>query len=156
LILPVVLAPPAELSGIMLTMAVPQALSFVTLGARSVPALRAFYAAWGWPEREGSDDSFVSYQLGSVRLALFPVDALTAEAAPGCPPPGEWSGVTLAVNVDSAAAVDDAFGSAVQAGAQVVAEPVVREWGGYSGYVADPEGTRWEIAYLPGFPASRG
>lgn len=131
-------------------MAVPQTLTFVTLGARSVPVLRAFYAGWGWQEREGSDDSFVSYQVGSVRLALFPLDELTAEAAPGSPPPGAWNGIALAVNVESAAAVDEAFASAARAGATVVAEPVEREWGGYSGYVADPEGTRWEIAWLPG------
>lgn len=37
------------------------------------------------------------------------------------------------------------------AGARVVGAPVDREWGGYSGYVADPEGNRWEIAWLPGY-----
>jgi uncharacterized protein len=25
-------------------------------------------------------------------------------------------------------------------------------WGGYSGYVADPDGHLWEIAYNPFFP----
>ena len=25
-----------------------------------------------------------------------------------------------------------------------------REWGGYTGYFADPDGVRWEIAYNPG------
>jgi len=39
----------------------------------------------------------------------------------------------------------------VAAGARVVGAPVDREWGGYSGYVADPEGNRWEIAWLPGY-----
>jgi len=25
-------------------------------------------------------------------------------------------------------------------------------WGGYSGYVTDPDGHLWEIAWNPGFP----
>ncbi len=25
-------------------------------------------------------------------------------------------------------------------------------WGGYSGYVADPDGHLWELAHNPGFP----
>jgi uncharacterized glyoxalase superfamily protein PhnB len=25
-----------------------------------------------------------------------------------------------------------------------------REWGGYTGYFADPDGYRWEVAYNPG------
>jgi uncharacterized glyoxalase superfamily protein PhnB len=37
----------------------------------------------------------------------------------------------------------------VAAGATPVAEPVDREWGGRSAYIADPEGNRWEIAWAP-------
>ena len=29
--------------------------------------------------------------------------------------------------------------------------PVERSWGGYSGYFADPEGHRWELAWAPWF-----
>ncbi len=36
------------------------------------------------------------------------------------------------------------------AGASEVGEAVDREWGGYSGYFADPDGFRWEIAFNPG------
>ena len=32
----------------------------------------------------------------------------------------------------------------------VLAEPVDRDWGGRSAYIADPEGNRWEIAWAPG------
>ena len=28
--------------------------------------------------------------------------------------------------------------------------PEEREWGGYTGYFADPDGVRWEIAWNPG------
>ena len=35
------------------------------------------------------------------------------------------------------------------AGASQVGEASEREWGGYSGYFADPDGFRWEVAYNP-------
>jgi uncharacterized protein len=128
---------------------VPQRVTIVTLGARSMSTLRAFYAALGWAEREGSDEGFTAYDAGTVRLALFPLERLALEAAPGEPPPSGWNGVTLAINVESVEAVDAVFRSALHAGARLVAEPVRREWGGYSGYIADPEGNRWEIAWAP-------
>ena len=41
------------------------------------------------------------------------------------------------------------------AGATEVSDAVEREWGGYTGYFADPDGYRWEIAFNPG-PIGRG
>ena len=32
----------------------------------------------------------------------------------------------------------------------MIMEPVDRDWGGRSGYFADPEGNRWEVAWAPG------
>lgn len=126
-------------------------LSFVTVGARDLPTLRAFYGRWGWPERPDGSDEFVQYDAGGVQLALYLLALLGDEAAPGAPVPAPgWNGVTLALNVASRSTVDEAFRDAVQAGALVVAHPVARDWGGYSGYLADPEGTRWEVAWLPG------
>jgi uncharacterized glyoxalase superfamily protein PhnB len=131
-------------------MTFPQTLSYVTLGTRSMATLRAFYARLGWAERPGSTDEFATFEVGSVLLALYPLSLLSAEAAPGAAlPESSWRGVTLATNVDSTDAVDDAFEAALKAGATSIAEPVQREWGGYSGYVADPEGNRWEIAWAP-------
>jgi uncharacterized glyoxalase superfamily protein PhnB len=131
-------------------MVLPQRLSFVTLGTRNMAKARAFYAARGWQERAGGSDEFAQFDMGGVRLALYPLDLLTAEAAPGESQPGAaWNGVTLAVNVGSRASVDAAYATATGAGGAAVAEPVEREWGGYSGYVSDPEGQRWEIAWLP-------
>ena len=36
------------------------------------------------------------------------------------------------------------------AGANPVQPAAERSWGGYSGYFADPDGYRWEVAYNPG------
>ena len=131
---------------------VPQRLSFVTLGTRDMLRRRGFYAAWGWQERDGGDDEFAQFEVSGVRLALYPLDLLGQEAAPGADlPPATWNGVTLVINVRSREEVDEVCGAAVGAGAEPVADPVDREWGGASAYVADPEGQRWEIAWLPGF-----
>jgi uncharacterized glyoxalase superfamily protein PhnB len=40
----------------------------------------------------------------------------------------------------------------VSCGARLVKAPEKVFWGGYSGYVADPDGHLWEIAYNPFFP----
>jgi catechol 2,3-dioxygenase-like lactoylglutathione lyase family enzyme len=129
---------------------VPQRLSYITLGARSMRDLRAFYAALGWSERPGSDDDFATFDAGAVLLALYPIERLGAEAAPEEPLPGHsWNGITLGINVESAAAVDEAFEVAQSAGGRPIAAPVRREWGGYSAYVADPDGNRWEITWAP-------
>ena len=128
--------------------AVPPRLSVITLGVRDMGRQRSFYRSLGWPELPASDDNWSGFLLGGVLLALFPLTELAAEAAPGAPDPtGGWSGVTLASIVDSRDEVDTAFAAAVAAGATVVAEPIDRPWGGRSGYIADPEGNRWEIAW---------
>lgn len=131
---------------------VPPRISFVTLGAVDVAALRRFYLAWGWTEGPGGTADFAQFLLENTRFALYRRDLLQAEAAPDLPDsgPASWSGMALAVNVGSREAVDAAFAAAVRAGARAVAEPTSREWGGWSGYVSDPEGHRWEIAWLPG------
>lgn len=132
-------------------MSLDQRLSYLTLGAHSMTTLRSFYAALGWIERPGSNDEFTTYDMGTAVLALYPLALLTREAAPGEVLPGTvWNGVTLGINVATRDAVDAAFATAVSAGASPVASPIDREWGGYSGYIADPEGNRWEITWAPG------
>jgi uncharacterized protein len=102
----------------------PQRISYITLGVRDMPTLRAFYAELGWQERPGSSDDFATYEAGAVLLALYPLGQLGQEAAPGEPVPGKvWNGITLGVNVESIEAVDETFRSALAAGAQAVAGP---------------------------------
>lgn len=131
---------------------IPPRLSFVTVGVRDLRRMREFYAAWGWSELPGGTPEFTQFSLGSTRFALYPLELLREEAAPtlAIPEPGHWSGVTFAVNVATPEEVDAAYAEALAAGAGGVAAPQQRSWGGRSGYVSDPEGHRWEIAYLPG------
>jgi catechol 2,3-dioxygenase-like lactoylglutathione lyase family enzyme len=128
---------------------IPARLSIVTLGARNMGDLRAFYRALGWPELPNGDDTWTGFHLGGVLLALFPLADLTAEAAPGSPDPTGWSGVTLACTVSTRDEVDATFAGAVAAGATPVADATDRSWGGRSAFIADPEGNRWEITWSP-------
>lgn len=132
-------------------MALPQRINYITLGAQDMSGLRAFYAAMGWRERPGSNNDFATYEAGGSLLALYPLGRLGEEAAPDEEPPAaqSWNGVTLGVNLESPQDVDHAFELCVASGAKVIAEPTKREWGGYSGYLADPEGHRWEITWAP-------
>lgn len=77
-----------------------------------------------------------------ARSRAFYADGLGWEPfiGPGVAP------LTIAHNVGSDEAVDDVLRTAGAAGGQVwPAEH--RDWGGYSGYFADPDGYRWEIAH---------
>lgn len=60
-----------------------------------------------------------------------------------------FRGVALAHNEPSRADVDRVFAEAVAIGARVVKVPEPTEWGGYSGYFADPDGHLWEVAHNP-------
>lgn len=132
-------------------MPMPARVTLITLGTRDHARMRAFYLALGWPIGFDLEGDMTSFLLGGVVLALWPLELLTAEAGAGEPSPAlGWSGLTLACNCDTRAEVDVAFAAAVAAGATVVTEPEDSDWGGRSGYFADPEGNRWEVAWAPG------
>ncbi|MEM9038375.1 MAG: VOC family protein [Actinomycetota bacterium] len=128
-------------------MPVPQRVSIVTLGARDLASLRSFYGRWGWTETDEAGEMWTAFDVGGWLLSLFPLDLLGDEAAPGAPVPAAgWNGVTFAINVSAEDELRSVFDAAVAAGATIVAPITRREWGGTSGYVADPEGNRWELA----------
>ena len=131
-------------------MTIPPRLTIVTLGVRDFATMKSFYDGLG--HRTSVEmGTFALYVLGGVGLGLFPIDELAEEAgAEHEPAPGDWRGVTLALNVEARDEVDDVWDAWVAAGATGVTSPTDRDWGGRSGYVADPEGNRWEIAWAPG------
>ncbi len=130
---------------------IPARLSVVTLGVREMSTMQAFYKGLGWVPQPGVDDQFCAFHLGGAVLALYGIGDLAHEAAPGEPlTKHSWGGHTLALNVDEREDVDNVVRDMVAAGARKVGQVEDRPWGGRSGYVADPEGNRWEIAWAPG------
>src|SRR3712207_3217603 len=129
---------------------IPARLNILTLGVRDLPKVRGFYEALGW-ESLSEDDEFARFQTGGATLALFSHDLLAGEAnMQTSASTGRFPGFTCAVLVEEEAMVDEAIESVREAGGRVLAEPVAREWGGRSGYFADPEGNVWELAWMPG------
>lgn len=124
-------------------------VDFISLGVSNVQESRAFYVdRLGWPvHREVPGEVlFIQVNHGLV-LSLWDVRQMQAEA--GVSPPDGVPPITLSHNQPSAADVDRVMDEAAAAGATVIAEPVTQPWGGYTGYFADPDGFRWEVAYNP-------
>jgi uncharacterized protein len=129
----------------------PARLDMVVLSARDLPGLRRFYRGLGWSEQTGASDTLAFFPLGGITLALFPHAAGTVEADETTATPG--SGMTLVVRVATGDAVDTAFAGALQVGALPISEPHDQSFGGRSAVLADPEGNRWELLWVPGTKA---
>jgi predicted lactoylglutathione lyase len=129
-------------------MTVPQRISIVTLGVSDLARSTTFYESLGW-ERANSLPSISLFQMSGVVFGLYQWDALADDAKVPAAGSG-FRGVTLAMNYASADEVDAVYAEWLAAGATSMVEPHTAFWGGYSSYVADPDGHLWEIAHAPG------
>lgn len=126
-------------------------VSLITLGVADVARSRAFYEALGWRASSASQEEVAFLHGPTVALALFGREALAEDARVPAEGSG-FRGVALAMNVPSEHAVDQALATAEQAGAAIAKRGQETDWGGYSGYFADPDGHLWEVARNPFFP----
>ncbi|MEQ9454901.1 MAG: VOC family protein [Phycisphaeraceae bacterium] len=123
-------------------------LSIVTLGVRDLDRSVRFYRdGLGFPATDISE-KIAFFQLQGVRLALYPRAGLAEDAGVPDEPAG-FAGITLAHNVRSPEEVDRTLQEAVNAGARLIKPGQEVFWGGYSGYLADPDGHLWEVAHNP-------
>lgn len=124
-------------------------LNIVTLGVSDIKKSREFYLkALGWEPANGNDDNIVFYNHGGIIFALYPLGKL-AEDAMLPPERNGFSGVTMAINLDSKEAVDELHQQTIANGGKSLVEPRETFWGGYDSYFADPDGHAWEIAWAP-------
>lgn len=128
-----------------------QRLSFITLAVDDLDAARRFYVdGLGWrPDLDVPGEVLMFRVAERVVLSLWSATGFEAEVGPirrgdGIVP------ITLAHNVSSPSEVDAVLAAAGAAGARHVRAGEHRDWGGYSGYFADPSGFRWEVAFNPG------
>ncbi|HVV93800.1 MAG TPA: VOC family protein [Hyphomicrobiales bacterium] len=128
-------------------------INVVTLGVRDLAAATAFYERLGFTRSKGASSEGVSFFPlgGGGVLALFGHDALAEDAALS-PEGSGFRAISLARNARSEAEADALVDAFVAAGGRLVKRPSKVFWGGYSGYVADPDGHLWEIAFNPHWP----
>ncbi len=133
-------------------MALAPNLVIVTLGVSDLDRSIAFYRGLGREQRGDRAQGIVWFRTSGPWLGLFPTEELAADAGMVSNELPPYRGLSLAVNLPSEGEVDGAFDLVRRLGAEVVKAPERAEWGGYSGYFADPDGFAWEIAWNPGFP----
>ena len=126
-----------------------QRITFMTLGVNDLKTSIDFYEnKFGWKRSEMSNDNLILYQLNGIHIALYSREELAKDATIDSQGNG-FKGFTISYNVWSEKEVDDLINSLKNKGVKVVKEPQKVFWGGYSSYVADPDGNLWEIAYNP-------
>ena len=129
-----------------------QRVTLITLGVAELERAIRFYGdGLGWAPSASSQEGVIAFfQLNGMVLALWPRTLLAQDARVS--DGGGWGGIALAQNHGSREAVDAAVAAAVAAGATLLKAPEATDWGGYSGYVADPDGHAGEIAHNPFWP----
>jgi uncharacterized protein len=131
-------------------------LNIVTLGVRDLNRAISFYRdGLGWPQSSASVGDFAIFKLSTgTALALYPRHLLAEDA--NLKDSGSFGGITLAQNVPDERTVDRVLSQAVKAGGKLLKAAQKAEWGGYSGYFADPDEHPWEVAWNPFFILKAG
>lgn len=126
----------------------PQRLSLLTIGVRNLELMKNFYInQFGWTLMlEQGDIAF--FKLNGFLLSLYPTSELAKDI--GIPNDnGNFKQITTALLLPSENEVNALFAELTSRNVTVIKSPEKAFWGGYSGYVADPENNYWEIAYNP-------
>src|SRR4051812_49058741 len=139
-------------------MSVPARVNLITLGVTDLDRATSFYSSLGWRLSSSSVAGEVSFfDLTNCVLAVWGHASLAEDAHAEAGEPPRFRGVATAINVGSEAEVDAVIGAAVDAGGSVAKAAHKTEWGGYSGYFADPGGPLWGVAPKPHLrPRRRG
>ncbi|RXT53401.1 VOC family protein [Bradyrhizobium betae] len=127
-------------------------LTVITLGVSDIRASIAFYDSLGFARRlKVTGEAVAFYDTGGPVLGLFPWDQLAADAKlPDQPRPTTFCGITLAWNCRTREEVDAVLAFALDKGARLLKPAHETDYGGYSGYFADPDGHPWEVVVAPG------
>jgi len=130
-------------------MALPARVSIATLGVSDLARATKFYQALGWKLTADSSSQISFFCTAGGVLALYPFDLLAKDATLPALRSSGFGGVTLAINVERSEDVQPALDAAKAAGAKILKPATKAEWGGVSGYFADPDGYPWEVAWAP-------
>jgi catechol 2,3-dioxygenase-like lactoylglutathione lyase family enzyme len=125
-------------------------VSIITLACGNAARSRRFYGeGFGWqPAFEVDEIAF--YQLNGVLLGLYRTGDFAHDMAVDTIAPS--GGFALAHNVRSEGEVTALIERLVASGGMIVRPADAPPHGGLRGYVADPDGHAWEIAWNPALP----
>lgn len=124
-----------------------QRVSLITLGVSNIDESAAFYTSLGWA-RVQSPDGVVAFDLIGQTLGLYPIADLARDI--GLPVDALGQGaMTLGYNCRTKADVATILAAAKAAGAEILKPAADVFWGGHHGYMRDPDGHIWEIAFNP-------
>lgn len=126
-----------------------QRLTLLTLGVHDFPAMKTWYKEkFGWTPFQENEGIIFFRLAGGTALSLFAANELAEDVS--VPQDGKgFKRFTLAINFRSEQEVDQATEDLRAKGVRIVREPEKVFWGGYRGYIADPEDNYWELAYNP-------
>jgi uncharacterized protein len=129
-----------------------QQMSVITLGIADLARSKRFYAeGFGWTPVFQNDD-IVFYQMNGFVLGTWLKRELEADMKQTLSSaPGPYS---LAHNVTESGEVSKILDRLVQFGGKLLRAADAPPHGGLRGYVADPDGHAWEIAWNPQWPIS--
>jgi uncharacterized glyoxalase superfamily protein PhnB len=126
-----------------------QRRTLITLGVENLDKMRLFYEnIFEWKPLNNSNENIVFFQLNGIQLALFGREELADDANIESDGSG-FKGFTLAYNLRTKEEVNQLFSELKSKDMDIVKSPKETPWGGYSGYVSDPENNLWEIAFNP-------
>jgi uncharacterized glyoxalase superfamily protein PhnB len=126
-----------------------QRLTIIGLGVKDLKVSSEFYEeTFGWKKTEASNESIVFFQLNGIMLSLYPKEKLAEDAGVSSEGNG-FKTFTLAFNTRTKEEVDALIITLEAKGVKIVKRPQEVFWGGYSSYIADPDGNLWEIAFNP-------
>jgi predicted enzyme related to lactoylglutathione lyase len=129
---------------------VPRRVSLITIGAIDLPMLRRFYQKLGWSETAISSDEYCVFETAGVLLSLYPLQQLAKDAGIELSTNKEMvSGISLSINVNNPADVDQVILDIEITGGKIVRQPYDAAWGGRVAYFVDPENNLWEVAWNP-------
>ncbi len=126
--------------------------TMVTLGVSNMRASIAFYEALGFERKfRATGEAVAFFETGGTAIGLFPWDQLAQDVTlPENPRPQTFRGTTLAWNCRTTEEVDAVLDFAVAQGASLLKSAHATDYGGYSGYFADPDNHPWEVVVAPG------
>lgn len=127
----------------------PPSMAVITLAVADLARARRFYEeGFGWPPVFANEE-IVFTQMNGFVLGLWQRQAMEADTGRAAT---ESGAVALAHNVRTEAEVAAVMERLLASGGTLLRPADAPPHGGRRGYVADPDGHAWEIAWNPVWP----